>query len=476
MSVPARFDSRCITRRTAWRLALAASGLTAVLGAHAAIPLALAPTQELPGNYEGWKHGEALAMEGDVLVLGVPSADQSNNGTQYQNNGLVIVYRWRNGRWISDAVIGWSSMGLIPQNNARLGAAVAVSGDLILIGCPGCSGTRPKAYLVEMPEPMQAVHWYPVQPDLDSPADPENGIGASVAIADDIIAVGAPRATFGNPEFGAVAVGRFNGTSVVWDDPVFGWENSRFGHAVALASTSLSLPPSPRFSLLVGAPQYVASGGFGLAGRAALYEKYIGGTWTLEQQFANPNPGLGDGLGTAVAIYQPHVDDTAYIALGAPGRVLAGSPAAGTARVYSLSPGDADFVLDTEVQHGTPAFADRFGTALALHGGRLLVGADGRAVDLANDAGSAYVYQRSFNAPTFSYEWKPKQTLIPRGGGDGTFGHSVALGPRAGAISAPLHDGSNGNSIDIGSIQTYLCDGIFATDMGTTADYQCAGP
>ena len=100
------------------------------------------------------------------------------------------------------------------------------------------------------------------------------------------------------------------------------------------------------------------------------------------------------------------------------------------------------WLFDQELQHPDAASADRFGGALALSGGRLLVGADGRAVDLSPNAGAAYVCRYEFDLPVADFRWKLKQSLIePReSGGDAAFGSSVALGPRAAAIGAPTSD------------------------------------
>lgn len=466
--------------RSSMLVGLMAAGLA--LAADAAAPLALAGSDSLAGTYLHWRHGESQAMDGGLLAVGVPFASQSNGGTQFQRNGVVGIYRWIGGRWLAVSWLDLARLGYTLQDDARFGAALAVSGNRVLIGCPGCTGARPKAFLVEAPphtlppDPPPPLVWWPVQPSgITSPSDPDNGIGSAVAIAGSVVAVGAPRATFGLLEFGAVAVGRFDGSQIDWEETFFGWESSRFGQALALEQTHLANPLFVNHHLLVGAPQYVQSGVLGLAGRARLFHRASVGAWTPGQELANPDPGFGDGLGSAVAIHWPSVDASAFLALGAPGRRLDGGPAAGTVRVYSRTGVGGTYVLDTEVQHAAPAVADRFGGALALHGGRLLVGADGRAVDLLADAGSAFLFDRRFNVPSLSFEWLHRQTLTPRGGGNGNFGSSLALGPRAASVGMPRYD-PPGGSVDAGTVETYLCDQIFAHDLESDAAFACAGP
>lgn len=449
--------------------------------AFALAPVPYAWRHDLPGNYAGWRHGESVAMAGDLLIVGVPFASQSNSGTQYTRNGAVGVHRWRNGRWVAERWLYLTSFGLGLENEARFGASVAVSGEYILIGCPGCTGSRPKAILLEAPPPLLEgpdgtdLVWYPVVPSLSSPHDPDNGIGSAVALAGDIVAIGAPRATFGLLEFGAVQLGRFDGNGVNWEDEFYGWENSRFGQSLAIARTFVNPLINPSHTVVVGAPQYVPQGVFSVAGRVRLLQRSSAGVWNWGQELENPNPGLADGMGIGVAIHRPSASEDAWIAIGSPGRTLNGSPAAGTVRLYRRDDDSGDYELDQEIQHANPVAVDRFGGSVAIVGGRVLVGADGRAVDLNSNAGSVYVFERRFVPALFDFQWLAQQTLFPRSGGNAAFGSAVAMTARAAAIGAPRHD-SAGGTVDTGNVATYLCDRIFAHGLQTTTAEACAGP
>lgn len=448
--------------------------LATALPAWALAPLPFALRDELHGNYANWRHGEAVAMDGDTLIVGVPFASQSHDGTAYTRNGAVGVHRWQGGRWVAVRWLYLSSFGYGLQNEARFGSAVAVSGNRLLIGCPGCTAPRPKAILMDVPDsPFDGdLVWQPLQPALTSPNDAALGIGSAVALSGSILAIGAPRATFGQPEFGAVALGRIDGAQVVWEDALYGWEGSRYGQALAITSTvNPLLPLSRTYSVVVGAPAYVESGAFGIAGRAELLRRNSNGSWVRAQEFANPAPGIADGLGSGVAIHRPRTDGAGYIALGAPGRALDGGPAGGSVRLYRHD--DGNYVFDQEIRLSAPAVFDRYGGAVALHGERLLVGADGRAVDLLANAGSAYVYERRFVPALLTFRWVLQQSLLPRGGGDGAFGSAVAITARAAAVGAPRHDGT---AVEIGTVATYLCDRIFAHDLDSDAGEACAGP
>ena len=225
--------------------------------------------------------------------------------------------------------------------------------------------------------------------------------------------------------------------------------------------------------LVVGQPGWVPNGGSGIPGQASLWKR-VSGAWSLFQNFEAPSPGFLDALGSAVASERISNDSLGTIALGAPGRSLNGTPG-GSVIVFRQAVVDGTYQFDQEFQHPEAETADRFGGALALSNNRLLVGADGRAVDLNNNAGSVYVYRYELNQ-LFNYSWVRKQTLIePReSGGNSAFGFSVAIGPRAAAIGAPLSDAAGLSNA--GRVATYLCDRIFADGLEGNASTACSGP
>jgi hypothetical protein len=449
-------------------LVLAGLGLFCAI-AQATAPEPFAFHQSMNAGSPAQRMGERMAMEGGLLAVGLPRADVPGCGSVCERNGKVFVYRWFPGMgWWRIFVFDQTSFGQSgPTADARFGAGVAVSGNRVLIGCPGCAGAA-RAFLVDVSgnidtkgQPFDAYWAITPPPGLTTLDDPAHGIGSAVALAGIIVAIGAPRATFGIIEFGAVAVGRFDGAQMQWEEVFYGWEGSRFGQSLALESTRVSTLVT-NHALLVGAPQYVQQGVFGIAGRAQLFSRSFNGAWSSGQEFENPDPSLADGLGTAVAIWRPSAANDGYIALGAPGRIDQ-NIASGKVRLYRREPSDSEFVFDDEVGLPAPAAADRFGGSLALIGPRVLVGADGREVDLASNAGSAYVFDRRFVFPT-GWVWPLQQTLIPRPAGNGdAFGSAVAMAEWGAAVSAPLDN--IGSDADAGSVYAYVCDRIFRHGM-----------
>lgn len=448
-------------------------------------PPPLAYRQSLYAGFAGNRVGSAVALAGNVLAVGVPDAQ----GGALAQVGRVDVYRWNDNAWQLVRQLAPIDFGLISSPFARFGTAVAASSGWLLIGCPACdSSDNAKAILVRVPEgAFDALTWKrATPPDLAGFGNPQDGTGSAVALSvtasflpggDPLIvfAVGSPRATYGSSELGAIAFGRLNGNTVSWESgPWYGpSEYSRFGASLALTATRLdgTLPTYAHF-LVVGAPGHVNQGTFGVAGRASLWQR-SGGTWQQIQVFENPDPGLADGLGSAVAIERATITTLGTIALGAPGRVRNGAPG-GTVRIYRQATTGGDHLLDQEIQHPNGVVADRFGGALAFGAGRLLVGADGRAVGAFANAGSAYVYGREFLLGQFS--WRLQQTLVEpqANGGNAAFGSSVAMSARAAAVGAPLSDAAG--LVNAGSMVTYLCDRIFVQDFDAVAAFACAGP
>lgn len=462
-------------------------------------PLPLAYTQSLYAGYLEDRVGTAVSLSGDMLAIGVPGAD---SGPDF-DTGRVDVYRW------FDEIAGWTRIqsyttqdfGINPVANARFGAAVALSGDWLLVGCPGCDpADEAKAILLRIPDVIEgagdirgALEWHRVTPPaLAGFNDPLEGTGSAVALSvvrsgsvfepatSIVFAVGSPKATFGTFELGAVAMGRHDlGTqNVVWESgPWYGGTDfGKYGYSLALSAATwinLGLYFHQR-DLVVGEPGWVPSGESGVQGRASLWRR-DGTNWTSLQNFTADAPGFLDGLGMAVAVER--VDDEALgtVAFGAPGRSVAGAPGGGVL-VFRQEAVGGPYLFDQEIQHPDAETADRFGGALSLSGGRLLVGADGRAVDVSQNAGAAYVYRHEFNLLIGDFSWQLKQSLIePReAGGNAAFGASVALGPRAAAIGAPTSDAAG--IVNAGRVATYLCDHIFSDGVDGLPPNGCGRP
>lgn len=130
--------------------------------------------------------GTDLAADGDTLLVGDPRHfDQAAF-----DNGLAYVYAREGGAWRETARLDDGSFG----NRDGFGAAVAVRGDLALVGAPlneGTLGNQPNrgaAYALARSDGEWSAPIPLVRPDLDG----GGFFGSSVAAGPDAVAVGAP--------------------------------------------------------------------------------------------------------------------------------------------------------------------------------------------------------------------------------------------------------------------------------------------
>lgn len=177
-------------------------------------------------------------------------------------------------------------------------------------------------------------------------------------------------------------------TTAVRDDQV--------GTAVAVAGTAA----------VAGAP------GRG-AGGAAFILRFDGGTWFSQAEVSDPAAGSGAAFGAAVACSGD------IVAIGAPG--AAESVGAGAGRVRTYDRNGQVWVQGEALRAPFPDPGDQFGSALALSGDLIAVGAPGDD-DRAVNSGAVYVFRRS--GGTFQLVQK---VFPPVSAAEDFFGRSVSL-------------------------------------------------
>ena len=159
--------------------------------------------------------------------------------------------------------------------------------------------------------------------------------------------------------------------------------------------------------------------GASLAGAAYVFERDFGGpgVWGQRAKLANPAPANSDVFGTAVAI------DGGTIAVGAP-LDNQGIADRGTVTVYWRDGMTGDWVLQRTLVAPDGNADGQFGFSVCLDGDRLVVGAVGSDVQ-GNGAGAAYVFERDLGG---AGSWGLAATL--RGSdvdANDQFGHSVTV-------------------------------------------------
>ncbi len=202
----------------------------------------------------------------------------------------------------------------------------------------------------------------------------------------------------------------------IWPDPNDLAAGDRFGGAIALSGTTL----------VAGAEWHDPSIGEEDLGAAYVFV-VSGSSWTLEAKLGSASLDASDHLGASVAID----GDTAVI--GAPQDEAGGAAAAGAAYVFVRQAGvwtEQALLVASDL-----AVFDQFGTAVAIDGDTIAVGAYFADAGGAAHAGTAYVFVR--NGST----WTEQAKLVASGAiAHDRFGLSIGISGDLVVVGAPGRD------------------------------------
>ena len=242
-------------------------------------------------------------------------------------------------------------------------------------------------------------------PILAPPVGVQSGaqLGYSVAVEGGYAVIGAPFDDTGGQDSGVVKVFDSATGALLFilpnPSPAL---SDQFGSSVAISGSRV----------VVGDYQHLE--GISDLGKAYVYDLSSANPTVPVATLATPNPAGIDEFGSSVAI------SGSRVVVGAP-RDNTGKMEAGSSYVYDLNSGTPTVPIAT-LRNPTPAVSDFFGTAVAISGTRVLVGAN-RDDTGAIDTGSAYVYDLTTGTPTV-----PVFTLNnPTPGVQDYFGSSVAI-------------------------------------------------
>lgn len=148
--------------------------------------------------------------------------------------------------------------------------------------------------------------------------------------------------------------------------------------------------------------------------------------WSVVEKLAPSAPAAGSGFGAALALQG--------------GRLVVGAPyenAQGfhTGAAYVFERSGTGWVQRAHLVASNAFRRDYFGAAVALDGSTALIGAYGATVASVHYNGAAYFYEEQGGA------WTESQRVLPAPGGErGLFGRAVALAGDVAAIGAPFED------------------------------------
>jgi hypothetical protein len=302
--------------------------------------------------------GTALAAEGDVLVVGAPWED----GVTFAE-GAVYVFRFDGVQWIEEAKLKASDKA----QGDLFGDAVAISGDMIVVGAPWKDGPTCQDLGMVYVFRFDGSQWIEEQTLHWSTSSCGDGYARSVAASGDVVIVGAEYSL------------HYQGSAYVFRNGSSGWMEEQqltasdgqdfddFGNALAMSGNAV----------VIGA--YGSEDG-------AVYVYRDLTPWVEEAKLVASDHRSGDLFSwNAVAISGD------VIAVGALGR----DNRTGTA--YAFHREGQQWIEDYHMSASDKGAGDEYGGGIALTDGRVIIGA------AFNLGGAAYAYYLVPTASRSSY-------------------------------------------------------------------------
>ncbi len=432
--------------------------------------------------------GHSVAISGNTAVVGAPWEDSTATGInndQGNNDALdagaaYVFVRNRAGKWEQQAYLKASNT----EADDQFGYSVAISGDTIAVGAlyeassdAGVNGNEndngaPYSGAVYVYVRSASGIWSKQAYLKASNAEDGDFFGHSVAISRDTIVVGAHQersnATevngnqFDNsaPEAGAAYVFvRENGQ---WTQQAYLKASNtdaydQFGYSVAIDSDTIVVGAKGESSNTNEVNGDEDDNSAPEAGAAYVFVRE-NGQWTQQAYLKAPNPDVSDVFGISVAVSGD------LVVVGAPGEssnatgvngYWGNNDASGSGAVYVFGRVFGNqWVHQAYLKASNTEMNDAFGSAVAISGNLIVVGApgeDGNAVGVNGNphnnaalaAGAAYVYRQGGNGA-----WTPLAYLKASntGGGDG-FGAAVSISGSTVLVGAAYED-SNATEVD----------------------------
>ena len=314
----------------------------------------------LKGNPQRIGFGASMAMSNDMLVVGSPKAGKNGYAS-----GSVNLFKRTSTGWLHTAEL----LPKIGKVFEYFGSSVAVSGNVIVVGCPG---------------------------------DSENGRSAGAAYV------------FENKN-GWKQTAKLIGSSGKTPGAIMG----KFG-GVDISGDVIA----------VGSQGELVNGK--RAGRVYIFKK-IGDNWVNTDKLTEPVPTAGNRFGQKVKINGNILFVSTPNYINKHGRVGA---------VYAFEFAASKIILKQKFVPADGSGRDGFGMSISSDGNRILVGAPYNKNNVTNKvSGSAYIYNK------VPGEWIQEKKISPADGKDSdSFGVSVGLNSDTIAVSNVFRD-SNGTMV-----------------------------
>jgi hypothetical protein len=407
--------------------------------------------------------GRALAVSANTLAVGAPAEDsratgvngnQSDDGAS--NAGAVYVFLRSGSAWTQQAYVKASDT----QNEDGFGTSVALSGDTLLVGAAGRSGSRGAVYVFRRIDGT----WAQQAALVASNGEVGDGFGWSVALSEDTLAVSAPGEASSatgvngnqqdNSASAAGAVYVFQRTGTIWSQQAYikasnTDRNDQFGSSLALSGNTVAVGAPADASPARGVNGDQLDNVSIFSGAVYVFQR-TGTVWAQQAYVKASNSAPLAQFGTSLALSE----DT--LAVGARGEAssatgIDGNQSDGSAlvsgAVYVFHRTGSTWAQQTYIKASNTEAQDAFGSSVALSGELLAVsalgedsaaeGGNGNQMDnSAPDAGAIYLFKRVDG--TWSQDAYLKSSNIEMAD---SLGSALALAPDTLVAAAVGEDG-----------------------------------
>lgn len=335
-------------------------------------------------------------------------------GAPGRNNDTGAAYVYRRDAGGPDQ---WGQVRRITLSDGltgdRFGESVAIYDEMVAVGAPGRTATRGAAFLYDA-DAGGFEQFGLIKTLLASDSRIGDRLGRSVTLGPDIAAVGAHQRTSSNGLF-------FNAGAVYIFEGNFGGAGNWGERTIIVPSEEL---PFSEFGLdcaLSGETLVVGSRVADLfAGRIYIFERNLGGLdiWGERKKISSPGGANLDQFGAAVDVDH----DT----------VVVGASRSDAAFVFDRNMGGAEnWGLVTDLKSSITGVNDEFGVSVAVNGDVILVGA--QAIDSLQ--GKAFAFQRDSGGLSNWGETAilPNQPIVPN---SSFFGNAVDVSSESSVVGA----------------------------------------
>ena len=371
------------------------------------------------------RFGASVAISVDSAVVGVPGDDHDMS----TNAGAVYVFVRNDDLWTLQAKLVANDAAAADA----FGAAVAIAADIVLVGATGDDSPPVFGHGSVYVFARSGDVWLQQAKLVAGDFSFDDEFGSALAFSNDTALIAAPdKTTIAGPAAGAVYA--FVRSGAIWTEQskmlaAQGDNGARFGWSVAIDGDVA----------LIGAPFDDSPLGLS-AGSAYVFER-DGVAWTQRFRFLDSEASLGDHVGAGVALS----GDTAVIT--APGDDSETEQNTGAAHVLVRNGMQWDSQAKLIPNEG--AWLDHFTGPVALAGDVVVLGGQS-SISPGSTGEAAFVFRRLGGL------WRQQSILFADDAAYADqFGSSVALDGDTALVGAPADDSASTGNPDVGSVHIF---------------------